>query len=95
MFETLDKSRTHVPRMMQGVIAAEAVRKEQGSLEPEIEEINEGATHGGAADTTANNGETRGIKRPEVVEKDHTWDETLKSIEDLLPSEGGFHKTNA
>jgi hypothetical protein len=83
---------------MQGVIAAEAVRKEQGSLEPEIEdaiEINEGATCGGAADTTANNGGTRGIKRPEVVEKDHTWDETLKSIEDLLPSEGGFHKTNA
>lgn len=39
---------------MQGVIAAKAVRKEQGSLEPELEdatEIIEGVIRGGAANT--------------------------------------------
>lgn len=76
---------------MQSVIAAEAVRKEQGTYEADTGEeagFFEEPAHGDPG-TGANGEQTRGRGAPRVVyEKDHTWDETLKSIEDMLPAEG-------
>lgn len=76
---------------MQSVIAAEAVRKEQGTYEADTgEEVGffEEATRG---DPSANEEQPRAKAAPEVVYgRDQTWDETLKSIEELFPSEGGL-----